>query len=258
MKPLSSNLLSAAAIPPLTVGAAFGRRGRRCPAVAHGGSVSASLRLPSGARLGVASHNSMRSLRSLRSNRCDESEHEAREVARRPQGCAPQRPTIRPRLAPPSARATSAACLQRTPPCLGKGAGGWPAARLCAAEKVSTDTNGPGDRLCLANGRASWPGAACKARASGPRAYPHASSSDSQHRFDHSERSERRALCSGARRPSIAGHPEQSEGQAVGAPAPYRPRACADASTAVAELPRRAAIRKPFHASRAAHSAMNN
>ncbi len=26
------------------------------------------------------------------------------------------------------------------------------------------DTNGPGDRLCLANGWASWPSAACKAR----------------------------------------------------------------------------------------------
>ncbi len=31
-------------------------------------------------------------------------------------------------------------------------------------EKVSPDTSGPADRLCLANGRASWPGAACKAR----------------------------------------------------------------------------------------------
>ena len=135
MKPLSSNLLSAAAIPPLTVGAAFGRRGRRCPAVAHGGSVSASLRLPSGARLGVASHNSLRSLRSLRSNRCDESEYEAREVARGPQGCTPQRPTNRPRRAAPAAKTNSAACVGRAPPCLGKGTGGRLAARLCAAEK---------------------------------------------------------------------------------------------------------------------------
>ena len=35
---------------------------------------------------------------------------------------------------------------------------------LWGGEEVSRDTNGPVDRLCLANGRASWPGAACKAR----------------------------------------------------------------------------------------------
>jgi len=38
---------------------------------------------------------------------------------------------------------------------------------VCGAEQVSTDTNGPVDRLCLANGRASWPGAACKASLEG-------------------------------------------------------------------------------------------
>ena len=31
-------------------------------------------------------------------------------------------------------------------------------------EEVSPDSNSPEDCLCLANGRASWPGAACKAR----------------------------------------------------------------------------------------------
>ena len=36
---------------------------------------------------------------------------------------------------------------------------------LWGGEEVSSDTNGPGDRWCLANGRASWPGAACKASA---------------------------------------------------------------------------------------------
>ena len=35
---------------------------------------------------------------------------------------------------------------------------------LCGDEEVSRDSNSPEDCLCLANGRASWPGAACKAR----------------------------------------------------------------------------------------------
>ena len=36
---------------------------------------------------------------------------------------------------------------------------------FCGDEEVSLDTDGPEDRLCLANGRASWLGAACKASA---------------------------------------------------------------------------------------------
>ena len=36
---------------------------------------------------------------------------------------------------------------------------------VCGDEEVSPDSNSPEDCLCLANGRASWPGAACKARA---------------------------------------------------------------------------------------------
>ena len=53
---------------------------------------------------------------------------------------------------------------------LSKDACGQVAARLWSAEKVSRDSNSPGDCLCLANGRARRPGAACKDRACGPRA----------------------------------------------------------------------------------------
>ncbi len=51
--------------------------------------------------------------------------------------------------------------------CPSKGAFGQDAQRLWGAEKVSTGASGPGDRLRLANGRADWPGAACKDRARG-------------------------------------------------------------------------------------------
>ncbi len=50
---------------------------------------------------------------------------------------------------------------------LSKGAFGQDAQRLWGAEKVSPGASGPGDRLRLANGRADWPGAACKARSRG-------------------------------------------------------------------------------------------
>ena len=54
-------------------------------------------------------------------------------------------------------------------------------------------------RCWLARGRCGVGATVHRREAKGfwPRAYPHASSSDSQLRFDHSERSERRALCSG-------------------------------------------------------------
>jgi len=38
---------------------------------------------------------------------------------------------------------------------------------LCAAEKVSRDTNGPVDRLSPCERPGRWPGAACKARLAG-------------------------------------------------------------------------------------------
>ena len=42
--------------------------------------------------------------------------------------------------------------------------GGLGGGAVCGDEEVSPDSNRPEDCLCLANGRASWPGAACKAR----------------------------------------------------------------------------------------------
>ena len=48
-------------------------------------------RVRCGTRPGVAPQNSLHSLRSLRSDSCGESVHEAREYARRPQGCVPRR-----------------------------------------------------------------------------------------------------------------------------------------------------------------------
>ena len=70
-------------------------------------------RLRCGARPGVAPHNSLRSLRSLRSDRCGESVHEAR-CARRPQSCAPRRPTNRPCRVPPAAKTTRGGAPART------------------------------------------------------------------------------------------------------------------------------------------------
>ena len=60
-----------------------------------------------------------------------------------------------------------APAFKRAARCRPQGDGRWAAGANCAAEKVSRDTDGPGDRWCLANDRASGPGAACKARAWG-------------------------------------------------------------------------------------------
>jgi hypothetical protein len=80
---------------------------------------------------------------------------------------------------------------------LGKGAGGWTAARLCAAEKR---------------------------RACGPRAQ-RASSTDSSQLSERSERSSRSEFCDGAARPSIAGHPRAARASSE-APTAARPRLC--------------------------------
>ena len=90
-----------------------------------------------------------------------------RADARRPRRCASRRPRNRPQRAAPAATTTSGGLRGEHHRWFSKGAPGQAEARLRGAEKVSRDTSGPGDRLCLANGRASWPGAACKARARG-------------------------------------------------------------------------------------------
>ena len=78
-------------------------RGRRCPAGAHAGAVSASLRLHCAAHIWVAPQNSLRALWALRSDNCGESVYEAR-YARRPKCCAARRPRNRPHRAAPAAR----------------------------------------------------------------------------------------------------------------------------------------------------------
>ena len=103
-----------------------------------------------------------------------------RAGARRPRPCAARRHRNRPCRVPPAAKLTSGGGRTvrfcRPNKRLGvragnhrgsKGACGQAAQCLGGAEEVSRDTSGPGDRLCLANGRASRPGAACKARARG-------------------------------------------------------------------------------------------
>jgi len=126
----------------------------------------AALRLPCGARVPGPAHNSLRSLRSLRSDRMR-------------QKCL--RGSLRSRAMNPALLGASHA--RRAPPerPFAGSSGGVPpnatpvperqavpgGGAVCGAEQVSTDTNGPVDRLCLANGRASWPGAACKASLEG-------------------------------------------------------------------------------------------
>ncbi len=170
------------------------RRGRRHPAGAHGGVVGALRRLRCGARPGVAPHNSLRSLRSLRSNRCGESVYEAR-CARRPQACAPRHPTNRPCRVPPVAKATGVGYPSEHHDCSRKGAPGQAAARLRGAEERRP----------------------CRPRAQ------RASSSDSLHL---SERSERSELCNGATRPSTAGQSERSADRHAEALPPARARLC--------------------------------
>jgi hypothetical protein len=172
------------------------RRGRGYPAGAHAVAVAASRRLRCDARPGVAPQNSLRELRSLRSDNRGESDNEAR-CARRPQACASRRHRNRPCRVPPTASFTTELLARQKPRCLGKGAGGQPAARLCAAEKR---------------------------RARGPRAQ-RASSSDSPRLSERSERSSRSEFCGGATRPSIAGNPRAARASSE-APTAARPRLC--------------------------------
>ena len=172
------------------------RRGRGTLAGAHAGAVGTACRLHCAARLGVAPQNSLRELRSLRSNNRGESEDEAR-FARRPRACAARRSRNRPCQGPPAASSTTELRVGRVAQWFGKGAGGQPAARLCAAEKR---------------------------RARGPRAQ-RASSSDSPRLFERSERSSRSEFCGGATRPSIAGNPRAARASSE-APTAARPRLC--------------------------------
>ena len=124
----------------------------------------AALRVPCDARIPGPWPNSLRSLRSLRSN--SRPQVRARSALRARPGilCFSAAPT-RPARTPPDALPATVVVFGgwgTTTIC--RPQGGAALGRLCAAEKVSRDTNNLGDCLCLANGRAAWPGAACKAR----------------------------------------------------------------------------------------------
>ena len=199
---------------------ASARRGRRCPAGAQTGAVVAVRRLRcvplrlqaqgrspgtqqsagtvacpgSLRRPGVASQNSLRSLRSLRSDNCDESVYEAR-CARRPRGCAPRRPTHRPRRAAPAA-------LQRL-------RFAWEATPL--QRRARTGRAAP---LGRREAQGSWPRAQRE------------SWSDSARLFERRERSERSEFRAGATRPSIAGQSARSDDRSSEAQRPVRERLC--------------------------------
>jgi len=175
-------------------------RGRGYLAGAPAAPVGAARRLHCGARSRIAPQNSLRELRSLRSNNRGESVYEAR-CARRSWPCAPRRHRRRPCQIPPTASSATErriGCVRRGAQWFSKGAGGQPAARLCAAEKR---------------------------RARGPRAQ-RASLSDLPRLFERSERSSRSEFCGRATRPSIAGNPRAARASSEAPPA-ARPRLCA-------------------------------
>jgi hypothetical protein len=145
-------------------------RRRARPVQGSDGLPFALLRVPCDARVAGPWPNSLRSLRSLRSNKRPQVRARSARVRTRPATLCFSAAPIRPAQAPPGALR----------------------ARGCFSVQAHAECS-------LARGRCGA-GATVRSReAQGfwPRAYPHASSSDSQHRFDHSERSERRALCSG-------------------------------------------------------------
>ncbi len=104
-------------------------------------------------------------------------------------------------------------------------AGGQHAARIWRAEEASRDTNGPGDRLCLASGRAIRPDAACRARACGPRAHRD-TSSDSARCLSAESAANAASSAPRAARPRTAGESER-RGDRSGYPSwPARQRLC--------------------------------
>ncbi len=191
-------------------GATTGQPGR---ARRLGSAVFAALRLPCAARVRgpVAQLATLTAFAALEQSRRVSARSALRARAPHPVllGASNAR---RARPGCPVAEPVVACGLSNTDAVAGKAAGGAWAGRIGAAEEVSRDTNGPGDRLCLANGRASWPGAACKARASG-RAPWRASSSDSSRLSERSERSERSELSDGPEDRAPQGPRSAAKGQ---------------------------------------------
>ena len=189
----------------------------------------ASLRVPCDARSSGPLHNSLRSLRSLWSDICSESVDEAREYARGQKPCASRRRTVAP--APHRPRASQQwawACTEKNHP---RRQGCGPASAGVSMRR---------------RGAEFW----------GRRAYSRASSSDSQHRFDHSERSEQRALCSATperapqRTPrSGASNPIPGAGRraALHPHSPWRRSNCGRWRTAATGRKRASAARRLMH-----------
>lgn len=171
--------------------------GRRCAPGARAGAVGAARRRHCGARVGVASRNSLRSLRSLRSDNRDESAYAAR-CARPPRRCAPRRPRPRPRHTPPAAPAALVVFQQPQP---------QPQPSLCR--------RGAGPRRARMGWRRGAQGA-------WPRAQ-RASWTSSSRLSERSEQRERSEFRDAAMRPSTAGQPSRSGGRRPCAPGTVRP-----------------------------------
>ena len=140
--------------------------------------------------------NSLHSLRSLWSNTCNESVHEAREYARGPRALRSSSPHRRAqRLPKPGLAGTSVTCDGRGAPPFRQGCGPASAGvsmRRRGGEQGHRRSGGP-SVPCERPGLLARRG--LQGQLWGRRAYPRASWTDSQHLFDHSERSERRKLC---------------------------------------------------------------
>ena len=121
-----------------------------------------------------------------------------RAGARRPQDCAARRPMTAPARGTACRSNTTVAFGPRTDPGCSKGCagGGW---RACEAPRSA--------------------GFVARAR-------QRASTSDSRHLLERSERSERSELCRGATDPSTAGQSERSEDRFSRPPAPTRTALC--------------------------------
>jgi hypothetical protein len=114
----------------------FARRARRYPPGAHAVAVGAARRLHCAARAGVAPPNSLRSLRSLRSDSRGESVDEARALRAPTPALRCSSPQKSPLPDTACRSSTAQTRLQQIPRCLGKGAGGQPAARLLRSREA--------------------------------------------------------------------------------------------------------------------------
>ena len=187
-----------------------------------------------GARAEVAPKNSLRSLRSLWST--VSASQSTKRAARADLGAALLAVADSPRRWPARGLAETLAPREFDPrtsrwlparPGLGDRRVRSEAARRRAGTQTVLWT------VCALRAAGLWTGAACKARARGPRAQ-RASCSDSLTRFDHSERSERREFGNGATRPSTAAQSLRSSDRLGEAPGGHAAAALQARSLALA------------------------